>query len=223
MKQRLTFAQFEKTDRLGRCAAVRDSTREFSAPECWTVTADDRSGSIRRRLQFFREAGPSRKCPDSIPIVFSIIGGTVFLLLTRRRYARYHRSVYRQKDAMPLSFQLSVARCFDLPFPTFISTKIVGAPHLSDVRVQRVREGFHRKTVLGKKHRFNPATGNLICHGSADQVRTFIYSQRGRRSDNPTAALYEYLVQVLSQPHEWATEYAVLREWSIDHYEDTQA
>ena len=57
---------------------------------------------------------------------------------------------------------------------------VIGTPGLCDLRVQRVRQGFRRKVVLGKKHRFNPPPENLICFGSAEKLRTLIYSQRGR-------------------------------------------
>ena len=221
MKQRLTFAQFEK---------LID----------W---ADAQLSGIPHGNSVLLSAGRSRPMTvrDQFAAVFSFFerqGRQGSVRLDPDRFLDYWRDCILALDPpalrsiSPKRLQAKGRHAVVLPtlcgpvlrpaVSHFHFHQIVGAPHLSDVRVQRVREGFHRKTVLGTKHRFNPATDNLICHGSADQVRTFIYSQRGRRSDNPTAALYEYLVQILSQPHEWATEYAVLRESSIDHYEDTQ-
>ena len=95
-------------------------------------------------------------------------------------------------------------------------------PGLSDVRVQRVRQGFRRKTVLDKKHRFNPRTENLICFGSPDQLRAFIYGQRGRQPGSPVADLGAYLVEVVGQSSEWVEKYLVLREWSLAQKEAQQ-
>ena len=92
---------------------------------------------------------------------------------------------------------------------------VIGTPGLCDLRVQRVRQGFRRKIVLGKKHRFNPPPENLICFGSAEKLRTLIYSQRGRPPENPVAVLRQYLADVVGQSPERVEQYAVLLEWSL--------
>ena len=86
---------------------------------------------------------------------------------------------------------------------------ILDAPGLSYVSVKRVRAGFCRKTVLAKRHRFNPPAEDVICYGSAVQTSQFIYAQRGRKSETPVEDLREYLVQVGGQTSERAAEYAV--------------
>ena len=91
----------------------------------------------------------------------------------------------------------------------------LGAPGLSDVRVQRVRAGFNRKAVLGKSHRFNPPPETFICYGSASATGRFIYGQRGHKSEAPVKDLRAYLVQVVGFTNERATEYAVLPERSM--------
>lgn len=92
-------------------------------------------------------------------------------------------------------------------------------PGFCDLRVQRVRQGFQRKTVLWKKHRFKPAPEALICYGTPEQFCAFIYAQRGERPKTPMADLREYLVEVSGRSPEWAEQYAVLRKGSIDHEE----
>ena len=90
-------------------------------------------------------------------------------------------------------------------------------PDLCDLRVQRVRKGFRKKPILGKKHSFNPPPEMLICYGTPEQLRRFIYDQRGEKPGAPMADLRRYLIERVGHSPDWAKEYTVLREWSVDH------
>ena len=94
---------------------------------------------------------------------------------------------------------------------------VVGTPDLCDLHVQRVRQGYSRKTILRKKHRFNPPPEMLICHGTPEQLRTFIYAQRGGKPQAPIVDLRQYVVEVVGHSPDWANEYAVLHDWAVDH------
>ena len=99
----------------------------------------------------------------------------------------------------------------------FDFTAGIGMPDLCDLRVQRFRKGFRQKTILGKKHRFNPPPEMLICYGTPEQLGRFIYDQRGEKPRAPMADLRRYLIERAGHSPDWAKEYTVLREWSVDH------